>query len=119
MPAQDADTHGVEGGDPDTLGIAAQYLVDTLTHLSRRLVGKCYGQDVPGVHFALVDEIGDAVGDDAGLAAAGAGQDQDGALGLEAGLLLLAVECFVDGHIYVSFVISFLYSSGPAACGSM
>ena len=105
MPAQDADTHGVEGGDPDTLGIAAQYLVDTLTHLSRRLVGKCYGQDVPGVHFAFVDQVGDAVGDDAGLAAAGAGQDQDRALGLEAGLLLLAVECFVDGHIYVSFVI--------------
>ena len=105
VAAQDPDAHGVESGDPDALGAAAQDLVHALPHLSGRLVGECDGEDIPGIHFALVDQICDAVGDDAGLAAAGARQDQDRALGLEAGLLLLAVECFVDGHIYVSFVI--------------
>ena len=42
---------------------------------------------------ALVqDQVGDAVGDDAGLAAARAGQDQDGAVGGQHRLALLRVQ---------------------------
>ena len=40
------------------------------------------------------DEVGDAMGDDAGLAAACSGEDQEGAVGAGNGLALLRVESF-------------------------
>ena len=49
--------------------------VGPLLHLAGRLVGERDGQDAVGGR-AMADQLGDAVGDHAGLAGAGAGQDQ-------------------------------------------
>src|SRR5207302_1460534 len=50
-------------------------------HLPRRLVGEGHRQDVRGAGAAGRDQIGDAVGEDAGLAAAGPGEDEQRAVG--------------------------------------
>ena len=53
--------------------------LDALPHLAGGLVGEGDGQDVARPH-ALLEQVGDAAGDDARLAAAGAGEDQQRAL---------------------------------------
>src|SRR6185312_17248881 len=45
-------------------------------HLARRLVGERDGQDPGGAHRARLNQVRDARGEDAGLAAAGTGEDQ-------------------------------------------
>ena len=96
MAAEDPHAHGVEGRDPDSLTGPAQDLVHAVPHLAGGLVGEGDRQDIPGIDLAFVDQVCDPVGDHPGLAAAGAGQDQDRTFCLEAGLLLLPVECLVD-----------------------
>ena len=61
-------------------------------HLRRRPVGERDGQDVPGIDAAHADEVGDAMGDDPGLAAAGSGQDQQGPVAREDGVTLGRVQ---------------------------
>lgn len=58
-------------------GAAARNLhgLQTVAHFFGGFVGKGDGQDVVRPD-ALFDEMGDAVGDDTGLAAAGTGQDE-------------------------------------------
>ena len=51
---------------------------DAVAHLAGRLVGEGDGQDAVGVDAALGHQVGDAVGDDARLAAAGPRQDEEG-----------------------------------------
>ena len=58
-----------------------------LLHLAGGLVGEGDGQDVARPH-ALLQQLGDAAGDDPGLAAAGPGQDQQRALDVRDGRLL-------------------------------
>ena len=59
-------------------------LLDALGHLGGGLVGEGDSEDGIRRDAALLDEIGDAVRDDAGLARAGSGQDQHRAVnGLE------------------------------------
>ena len=70
-----------------TRGVADQAL-DALGHLGGGLVGEGDGQDGIGRDALFLDQPGDAAGDDAGLAGAGAGEDQQGALrGLHGGAL--------------------------------
>ncbi len=50
-----------------------------------------------GVDALLDEEVGDTVGDDAGLAGAGPGEDEEGALSALDGLPLTGVEGREDG----------------------
>ena len=77
LATYDVETQGMEGGDhePPRL-LATQGLADPLLHLPRRLVGKGDGRYVAGVIAALLHQIGDLVGDDAGLARSGTRQHQ-------------------------------------------
>ncbi|MNS69804.1 hypothetical protein D3C72_1031320 [compost metagenome] len=77
LATYDVEPQGMEGGDhePPRL-LATQGLADPLLHLPRRLVGKGHSGDVAGVIAALLHQIGDLVGDDAGLARSGTRQHQ-------------------------------------------
>ena len=77
----------------------AEDLVDALGHLAGGLVGEGDGEDGVGGNAALFNEIGDAVGDDARLAGAGAGEQQHGAIdGLDAFALLRVHVVEKAGH---------------------
>ncbi len=96
---QDTHAHGVEGGHPHAPGSAADELGQTLAHLSRRLVGEGDGQNLPGRRQVLLQDVGDAVGKNAGLAASGAGQHEQRALGGDNRLALRLVQGIdIDGH---------------------
>ena len=90
VPAQNAHAKGVEGGQQGLgQGAVLEQAVDPLRHLRRRLVGKGDGQDGVGRNISYLDEIGDAVGDDPGLAGARPGQNQQWAIhGFDGGTLL-------------------------------
>ncbi len=79
----------VEGADQrlGQRGVAEQP-VDALAHLAGGLVGEGDGQDGVRRDALLADQPGDAAGDDAGLARAGSGENQQGAFGgLDGGAL--------------------------------
>ena len=63
-------------------------------HLAGGLVGEGHGQDAVGGNAAHADQVGDAVGEHPGLAASGAGQHEQRALGRLDGLALLGVQAF-------------------------
>ena len=81
VAAQDADAEGVEGAEEEALGVVGEERFDAVTHLAGGFVGEGDGEDAPGGDALLLDEVGDAVGEDAGLAGAGAGEDEEGAGG--------------------------------------
>ena len=64
---------------------------DPLAHLARGLVRERDGEDLLWID-ALLEQVGDAVDDDAGLAGAGAGEDEERPLGGGDGLALRWVE---------------------------
>jgi hypothetical protein len=75
--AQHPGAEPVEGGEQHAP--AADQVLDPLAHLPGRLAGEGDGQDGRRLDTPC-DEVGDATGDDAGLAAAGPGDDQQGPL---------------------------------------
>src|SRR5207249_4494871 len=77
--AQDADAERMEGRD-QRLGrpFRTEEAVHALAHLVGGLVGERHRQDVLGTRGAVTDQVGDAVRDDARLAAPGAGQHERG-----------------------------------------
>ncbi len=81
LPAQDAHAGGVEGGDPQGPGVGPEELLHPLAHLARGLVGEGHGEDVLGRDAADADQVGDAVRQHAGLAAARAGEHEQRTLG--------------------------------------
>ena len=91
FPAQDAHAGGVEGAHPGQLLFAEEPRQPRL-HLGGRLVGEGDRQDAPGRHLAFADQPGDPVGEGAGLAGAGARQDQQGAVAMLHRLALGGVE---------------------------
>ena len=78
---------------------------DPLAHLVGRLVGEGDGQDAHGVDAVLADQVGDAVGQDPGLARAGPGHDQQRTVGVDDGVELVGVEPVDqgDGRVDASF----------------
>ena len=90
----------MEGAEPwHALHGLAEHLAEPQLHLARRLVGEGHRQDFVRPRPALAQDVGDARGQHAGLAGAGAGQHQHGAvqrldrfalLGIEAGEILRA-----------------------------
>ena len=98
VAAQDAGANGVEGAHSDGGAASRQQAVQAVAHFPGRLVGESDGQDLPGGDTALAHQVGDAVGNDAGFAGAGAGYDEQGAVGVQHGLLLGFVEALQDGR---------------------
>jgi hypothetical protein len=73
--------------------VAAEDLPDALLHLAGRLVGERDGEDRGGGD-ALADEVRHAAGDDARLAASGAGDDQQRPVDVRCGLALGVSQVF-------------------------
>ena len=66
----------------------AEQSIDAFGHFGGGLVGEGDGEDGVGRDVFLLDEPGNAMGDDAGFARAGAGEDEQWALrGLDGGAL--------------------------------
>jgi hypothetical protein len=74
----------------------AQQPFDALAHLARGLVGERDREDLARLGLVGVDQIGDAVGEHAGLAAAGTGEYQQGALAVRDRLPLGLVQSFQE-----------------------
>ncbi len=92
LGAQHPGTGGVEGHQPHRTHAAADQQPRALAHLPRRLVGEGDGQHLVGLDGAGGDQVGDPVGQHAGLARAGAGQDQLRPLAVGDGVPLGLVE---------------------------
>jgi len=91
MAAQESGAHGVKGSSPQTRVIDARERSHALHHLSGGLVGERHQQDVLCCD-ALRQQPRDAIGQGAGLARAGSGDDQLGAIATGDGRVLLLVE---------------------------
>ena len=69
-----------------------------MLHLAGGFVGEGDRQDVVRAHTHGADQVGDALGEDAGLAGAGTRQDEHGTGAGGDRLLLLRVETFEEVH---------------------
>ncbi len=121
VAAQHAHAEGVKGGKQRLgQGGAGEQLIDALAHFGRGLVGKGDREDGVRRDTFRFNEIRNAVGDDAGLPRAGAGQDQDRTVrGLHGGALL-RVHLFEQGiHRRVSRweLLSLVYRRRRCALG--
>ncbi len=77
VAAQNLDADRMERAEPrHAFDHAADDLADAVLHLARRLVGEGDGEDFARPGAAGGKNVGDAHGEDAGLAGAGAGQHQ-------------------------------------------
>ncbi len=93
IAAEEADAEGMKGGNPGrgTSGFGDQ-AVHPLAHLVGCLVCKCDSQNRPGGNPMGRDQVGDAVSDDACLAAARPGQDQKRTVEMADSFLLRRVQ---------------------------
>ena len=71
----------MEGAHPHATGAAWDECRQTLAHLGSGLVGKRNGKNLPRLNTQVAEHMGDAEGQDAGLARASTGKDQQRALG--------------------------------------
>ena len=95
--AQHARAGRVEGHHPHGAGGAADEQLDALAHLLRGLVGERDRQDLVRARLARAQQVGDPVGQHAGLARAGAGQDQQRPLAVRDRVALRLVEALQQG----------------------
>jgi hypothetical protein len=92
----------VDGLDPEVGRPGrAEQPEEPLAHLAGGLVGEGDGQDVPGEDALLLHQPGDPVDDDAGLAAAGAGQDQQRPVAVDHRLALGLVQVLEEVRVGV------------------
>ena len=92
VSSKDPGAEGVEGADGHLVSACPHEGGGALPHLAGGLVREGERGDAVGLYAAPVDEVGDAVGYDAGLAAAGACDDEHGAADRFDGLELPGVE---------------------------
>ncbi len=93
FPPQDVQSQGVKGRDHRAVAlVASQQGRHAGLHLPRRLVGEGDGGDVSGFDAAAFRQIADLGGDHPGLAAARAGQHQQGAVDVMHRFTLARVE---------------------------
>lgn len=78
--------------NPDSPSGWAEEIDHALFHLAGGLIGECHGEDLAGRGLAGCDQMSDSEGDDAGLAGASPGDDEDGAVELFYRLALARVE---------------------------
>ena len=79
---QDAHAGGVERRHPHLLRHGPDEGADAVLHLVGGLVGERDRQDLEGADPLLLDEVGDAMGEDPGLARPGTGDDEQRPLGV-------------------------------------
>ena len=111
LTAQNLGAEGVERGDGEVAAhipqvsekgrrlVAFAPAKEPVAHLPRRLVGEGYGRNAAGVNAAFHHQIGYAMGDDPGLAAARARQNQQRPIDRLYGLSLRRVQSFQ--YVYV------------------
>jgi hypothetical protein len=75
----------------------AEQLIDTFGHFGGGFVGEGDGEDGIGRDVFLLDEPGDAMGDDASFAGSGACEDEQGAFGSFNGGALFGIEMVEKG----------------------
>ena len=92
VPPQDPHAGGVERGHPHLLGDRADEGADPVLHLVGGLVGEGDGEDLEGADALVADQVGDAVREHAGLAGAGAGDDEQRPVDVGDGLRLDRVQ---------------------------
>ena len=93
LGAYDLQAQLVERADCEPLGnAAAQYFAHPLLHFPGRFVGKGHGGDAACADTAGFNQIGDLASDYTGLAAARAGEHQQGAIDIAHGFALTRVE---------------------------
>jgi hypothetical protein len=97
LASQDPHAGGVEGADPHRLGPRTDQGGHALLHLAGRLVGEGDGQDLPWLRAPGSQQVRDPVREDAGLAGAGAGHDQERTALVPDRLALRVVEPFEQG----------------------
>jgi len=90
--AQHPRAGSMESQHPHAARAAAQQQLDALAHLLGRLVRERDREQLVRPRLAAVDQVGDPVGEHAGLATAGAGEDQQRAVNVRDGLALRWVE---------------------------
>ena len=81
VAAEQAGADRVEGPGLDLAALLAGQRDDPLAELFRRPVGERHGEDPPRSHVLDADEVGDPMCQDPGLAAPGAGEDEDRTVG--------------------------------------
>ena len=92
LASQEACAHGVERGDPHGAAIGIEQGLDALAHFPGGLVGECDSQQLVWPRMPFGDQVRDAMRDDAGLAGAGAGKNEQRALDVSNRGLLLVIE---------------------------
>ena len=92
LTTQHAHAEAVESRNPHVLGARADQRLNTFTHFGGSLVGECDGEDLAGGRAVGCEQVGDAVGEHAGLAGAGARDDEQGRAGVQHGFFLAFVE---------------------------
>src|SRR5690606_27789874 len=90
--AQDARRERVEGAHHHPAGAFAHKALDAVLHFAGGLVCEGKRQDIPGRDVVLLDEVGDADGEYARLAAPRTGDDQQRAVDGSHGQALFRVE---------------------------
>ena len=120
MAAQDPDAHGMECGDPDALRAESDQIVDTLSHLARRLIGKGDGENIPGIYAAVIQKIGDPVCDHPRLSASGPREDQNRPLRMPDRFPLLFIQSVINRHKFVvtPYFLLLLTTSGTPGVSS-
>ena len=78
LTAQHAHAEAVEGRDPHVLGARTNQRLDTFTHFGSSLVGEGDGENLAGGRAVGCEQVGDAVGEHASLAGAGARDNEQG-----------------------------------------
>jgi hypothetical protein len=69
----------------------AEDALNALSHLLGGFIGECYSQNTVRADSAFLNEIGDAVRDDAGFAGTGAGEQEHRPIDREDSLALLRI----------------------------
>jgi hypothetical protein len=115
LPAKDAHARRVERRDPHALRPAAEQLLDALAHLVRRLVGERDREDLARPRFPALDEPGDAPGEDARLARAGARDDEEGGAAVLGGLALLRVQPREQAFVRAAVTAAVAVPAAPGA----
>ncbi len=98
LATQQARTQRVERAEPHAADAVPDQLLHASTHLAGRLVGEGDGADLVGAHAPCRDHVRDPVREHAGLAAAGAGKDEQRSIGGLDGLTLGRIQPLQQGR---------------------
>ena len=88
----------MERRQPDAVGLVADQRRDPLAHLLRRLVGEGDREHLIGLGMPVADEVGDPVGDDARLAGARAGENQQRPVEMQRRFALFGIQLVEEVH---------------------